>query len=307
MANDGAASLQFLGAAGGVTGSKYLFSRGDDQVLIDCGLFQGLKELRQRNWAPVPIDLERLRAIILTHAHIDHSGYLPRLVSKGYKGPVFATPGTCDLLGVMLPDAAHLQEEEARYANRKGYSRHTPALPLYRIEDAEQSLTLLRPIRIGDSVEAADGVVLEFGRVGHILGAGSAHLSFEANGRMRTLVDSGDLGRYGRPILKDPDPVSTADWLLIESTYGNRTHAQNSEEELRQLIKATVARRGCLLIPAFAVGRRGDPGCPGSCGQPDGPGGDRDLLPAYRRARSRNAAVAQRRTVPDQLAQDDDP
>ena len=255
MANGAAASLQFLGAAGGVTGSKYLFSCGDDQVLIDCGLFQGLKELRQRNWAPVPIDLERLRAVILTHAHIDHSGYLPRLVSKGYKGPVFATPATCDLLGVMLPDAAHLQEEEARYANRKGYSRHTPALPLYRVEDAELSLTLLRSTRIGESVEVAEGVFLEFGRVGHILGAGSARLSFKSNGHVRTLVDSGDLGRYDRPILKDPEPAGGADWLLIESTYGNRSHAKDSESELCELIKATVERRGCLIIPAFAVGR----------------------------------------------------
>ena len=255
MANGAAASLQFLGAAGGVTGSKYLFSRGDDQVLIDCGLFQGLKELRQRNWAPVPIDLERLRAVILTHAHIDHSGYLPRLVSKGYRGPVFATPATCDLLGVMLPDAAHLQEEEARYANRKGYSRHTPALPLYRVEDAELSLTLLRSTRIGESVEVAEGVFLEFGRVGHILGAGSARLSFKSNGHVRTLVDSGDLGRYDRPILKDPEPAGGADWLLIESTYGNRSHSKDSESELRELIKATVERRGCLIIPAFAVGR----------------------------------------------------
>lgn len=255
MSNGAAASLQFLGAAGGVTGSKYLFSRGDDQVLIDCGLFQGLKELRQRNWAPVPIDLERLRAVILTHAHIDHSGYLPRLVSKGYRGPVFATPATCDLLGVMLPDAAHLQEEEARYANRKGYSRHTPALPLYRVEDAELSLTLLRSTRIGESVEVAEGVFLEFSRVGHILGAGSARLSFKSNGHVRTLVDSGDLGRYDRPILKDPEPAGGADWLLIESTYGNRSHAKDSESELRELIKATVERRGCLIIPAFAVGR----------------------------------------------------
>jgi metallo-beta-lactamase family protein len=255
MSNGAAASLQFLGAAGGVTGSKYLFSRGDDQVLIDCGLFQGLKELRQRNWAPVPIDLERLRAVILTHAHIDHSGYLPRLVSKGYRGPVFATPATCDLLGVMLPDAAHLQEEEARYANRKGYSRHTPALPLYRVEDAELSLTLLRSTRIGESIEVAEGVFLAFGRVGHILGAGSARLSFKSNGHVRTLVDSGDLGRYDRPILKDPEPAGGADWLLIESTYGNRSHSKDSESELRELIKATVERRGCLIIPAFAVGR----------------------------------------------------
>ncbi len=131
MANSAAPTLQFLGAAGGVTGSKFLFSNNSDQVLIDCGLFQGLKELRLRNWAPLPIDLAQLRSVVLTHAHIDHSGYLPRIVAKGFRGPVYATPGTCDLLGVMLPDAAHLQEEEARYANRKGYSKHSPALPLY--------------------------------------------------------------------------------------------------------------------------------------------------------------------------------
>ena len=258
MANGTTVSLQFLGAAGGVTGSKFLFSCGDDQLLIDCGLFQGLKELRQRNWAQVPIDLRRLRAVILTHAHIDHSGYLPRIVSKGYHGPVFATPGTCDLLGVMLPDAAHLQEEEARYANRKGYSKHSPALPLYTIEDDEQALKLLRPIGVGESVEVMKGVFLEFGRVGHILGAGSARLSFAVNGQKRTLLDSGDLGRYDRPILKDPEPAGAADWLLIESTYGNRTHAKDSETELRNLIKATAAERGCLVIPAFAIGRTQD-------------------------------------------------
>ena len=258
MANGAAVSLQFLGAAGGVTGSKFLFSYGDDQLLIDCGLFQGLKDLRQRNWAQVPIDLQRLRAVILTHAHIDHSGYLPRIVSKGYRGPVFATPATCDLLRVMLPDAAHLQEEEARYANQKGYSKHAPALPLYTVEDAEQSLKLLCPTMVGESVEVIKGVPLEFGRVGHILGAGSARLSFEVNGQRRTLVDSGDLGRYDRPILKDPEPAGTADWLLIESTYGNRLHAKDSEIELRDLIKETAQRRGCLVIPAFAIGRTQD-------------------------------------------------
>jgi metallo-beta-lactamase family protein len=248
-------TLQFLGAAGGVTGSKFLFSHGGEQVLIDCGLFQGLKELRLKNWAPVPIDLARLRAVILTHAHIDHSGYLPRIVSKGYKGPVFATPATCDLLGVMLPDAAHLQEEEARYANRKGYSKHAPALPLYTVEDANRSLRLLRPTRVGEAVEVAKGVFADFRRVGHILGAGCARLSFEVNGRKRTFLDSGDLGRYDRPILKDPEPVKGADWLLIESTYGNRIHPKESEAELRKVIRETAEQRGCLLIPAFAIGR----------------------------------------------------
>ena len=258
MTNSVAASLQFLGAAGGVTGSKYLFSYGDEQLLIDCGLFQGLKELRQRNWAPVPIDPTRLNAVILTHAHIDHSGYLPRIVSKGFNGPVYATPATCDLLRVMLPDAAHLQEEEARYANQKGYSKHSPALALYTVEDAARSLQLLRPIRVRESIEVIKGVFLDFGRVGHILGAGSARLSFQVNGQKRTLLDSGDLGRYDRPILKDPEPAGSADWLLIESTYGNRLHAKDSELELRNLIKETSEQRGCLVIPAFAIGRTQD-------------------------------------------------
>jgi metallo-beta-lactamase family protein len=248
-------SLQFLGAAGGVTGSKYLFSCGADQLLIDCGLFQGLKELRLRNWAPVPVDLQRLRAVVLTHAHIDHSGYLPRLVAKGFKGPVYATPGTCDLLELMLPDAAHLQEEEARYATRKGYSRHSPALPLYTVQDAEQSLRLLRPVLQRESIEVLNGVFLNFGRVGHILGAGSVRLMFTLNGRQRTLMDSGDLGRYDRPILKDPEPAGSADWLLLESTYGNRLHDRDSASEFRELIKETVSEGRCLLIPAFAIGR----------------------------------------------------
>ena len=255
MAKADTPTLQFLGAAGGVTGSKFLVTFGDEQVLIDCGLFQGLKELRLKNWAPVSIDLGRLRAVILTHAHIDHSGYLPRIVSKGYKGPVFATPATCDLLHVMLPDAAQLQEEEARYANRKGYSKHAPALPLYTVEDANRSLKLLRPTRVGEAVEVMKGVFADFRRVGHILGAGSARLSFQVKGQKRILVDSGDLGRYDRPILKDPEPAGHADWLLIESTYGNRIHPKESEAELRNVIRETAAQRGCLLIPAFAIGR----------------------------------------------------
>ena len=248
-------TLQFLGAAGGVTGSKFLFALDSEQILIDCGLFQGLKDLRLRNWAPVPIDLNRLGAVILTHAHIDHSGYLPRIAAKGFRGAVFATPATCELLRVMLPDAAHLQEEEAQYANRKGYSKHRPALPLYTSADAERSLRLLRPTGFGERVEVTSGVFLEFGRVGHILGAASANISFEIDGQTKSLLDSGDLGRYARPILKDPEPAATADWLLIESTYGDRLHAQESTAELRQIIKETAARQRCLLIPAFAIGR----------------------------------------------------
>ena len=248
-------SLQFLGAAGGVTGSKYLFTGPSGQVLIDCGLFQGLKELRMKNWAPLPIQLSELRAVVLTHGHIDHSGYLPRLVAKGYRGPVFATPGTCDLLRLMLPDAAYLQEEEARYANRKGFSKHVPALPLYTAADAERALQLLRPVRHDESIEVAGGVFADFGRVGHILGAASVRLSFRAEGGKRALLDSGDLGRYHRPILKDPEAGRAADWLLLESTYGNRLHSPNSERELAYIIKEVSANQGCLLIPAFAIGR----------------------------------------------------
>src|SRR3972149_1934812 len=255
MAGGGGPALQFLGAAGGVTGLKFLFSYSGEQVLIDCGLFQGLKELRLKNWAPVPIDLARLRAVILTHAHIDHSGFLPRIVSKGYKGPVFATPATCDLLGVMLPDAAHLQEEEARYANRKGYSKHAPALPLYTVEDAERALRLLRPTKAGEEFSLGGGMWLKFFRVGHILGAASARISFDQGKQKKVLVDPGDLGRYGRPILKDPEPVKNADWLMVESTYGDRRHPDNPEGELAEGINAVADEGGVLIVPSFAVGR----------------------------------------------------
>lgn len=222
---------------------------------MDCGLFQGLKELRLRNWADPPIDVENLGAIVLTHAHIDHSGYLPRLVARGYQGPVFATPATCALLGVLLPDAAHLQEEEARFANQQGYSKHKPALPLYTVDDANRALRLLRPAKFGAELELGGGLVLCFHRVGHILGAAAVRISWETGNRRRRLLDSGDLGRYGRPILKDPEPIGGADWLLVESTYGDRLHPRNPEEELAEVVRAVVEEKGCLIIPSFAVGR----------------------------------------------------
>jgi metallo-beta-lactamase family protein len=248
-------SLQFLGAAGGVTGSKFLVTFGTEQILLDCGLFQGLKEMRLRNWAPPPFKSEKLLGVVLTHAHIDHSGYLPRLVARGFKGPVYATPATCDLLKIMLLDAAHLQEEEARFANTQGYSKHKPALPLYTTEDAGRALQLLRPTKVGEEVEVGAGMSLWFSRVGHILGAAAARVSFDSSNRRTSLVDSGDLGRYGRPILKDPEPVQDADWLMVESTYGDRTHQPNPESALAQIINQVADEAGCLLIPAFAVGR----------------------------------------------------
>jgi len=180
------------------------------------------------------------------------------LARRGFKGRIICTKATLELCQLLLRDSAYLQEEEARYARQKGYSRHAPALPLYTVEDADQSLKLLHSVRIGETIDVIEGVSLDFGRVGHILGAGSARLSFAVNGQQKTLMDSGDLGRYGRPILKDPEPAGNADWLLIESTYGNRSHAKDSETELRDLIKDTVAQRGCLIIPAFAIGRTQD-------------------------------------------------
>ena len=247
--------IKFLGGAGTVTGSKFLVSYRGTQILLDCGLFQGLKELRLRNWAPFSVNVKELHAVILTHAHIDHSGYLPKLVKLGFRGEVFATSATCDLLRILLPDAAHLQEEEAGYANRRGYSKHKPALPLYTVEDAQRALGLLRPITYGHEVELSKGLSFRFYRTGHILGAAAIRVGFETSEGKKYLVDSGDLGRYGRPILKDPDPIAYADWLLLESTYGNRTHSQNPEAELARIIETVAVEKGCLIIPSFAVGR----------------------------------------------------
>jgi len=223
-------TLRFLGAAGTVTGSKFLLSYGRDQVLLDCGLFQGFKELRLRNRASPPFDIKSLGAVVLTHAHIDHSGYLPKLVEQGFRGDVYATPATCDLLRVLLPDSAHLQEEEAKYANRHGYSKHKPAKPLYTTESAYRSLDLLHPVSYSKETELGERLSFRFFRTGHILGAAAVSVGCEMGGKKRYLVDSGDLGRYGRPILRDPDPVEQADWLLVESTYGNRVHPENPED-----------------------------------------------------------------------------
>jgi metallo-beta-lactamase family protein len=247
--------VRFLGGAGTVTGSKFLVCYKGTQVLLDCGLFQGLKELRLRNWASFPVKVKELRAVILTHAHIDHSGYLPKLFQLGFRGNVYATSATCDLLRILLPDSAHLQEEEAGYANRRGYSKHKPALPLYTVDDAQQALGLLRPVNYAQEVEIAKRLSFRFYRTGHILGAAAIRVAFDAARGKRFLVDSGDLGRYGRPILKDPDAIENADWLLIESTYANRTHSDNAEDELARAIKDVAIQKGCLIIPSFAVGR----------------------------------------------------
>jgi metallo-beta-lactamase family protein len=246
-------TLTFLGGAGGtVTGSKHLLENGAGRVLLDCGLFQGLKELRRRNWAAPPVDPRTLGAVILSHAHIDHSGYLPRLCRDGFAGPIYCTPGTSDLLNVMLPDAAHLQEEEAAFANRHHTSKHDPALPLYTTADAERALAQVERVDFGQPFTATRGVQARFTPSGHILGAGL--VTCEIGGRR--LVFSGDLGRYDVPIMVDPQPVAEADVLLVESTYGNRVHPPDDPvDRLIAAVRRAVEQKGWLLIPAFAVGR----------------------------------------------------
>jgi metallo-beta-lactamase family protein len=246
-----APTLTFLGAAGTVTGSKFLIRANGRQLLLDCGLFQGLKTLRLRNWAPPRFAPAELDAVVLSHAHIDHSGYLPVLARRGFRGPILCTAGTQDLLRVLLLDAAKLQEEEAGAANRYGYSRHQPALPLFTAEDAERALALTTARSYGEPSAVSAGVSALFRRAGHILGAATVELRVGDT----TLVFSGDLGRWGRPILRDPELVRSADVLLVESTYGDRTHAPDPEGALARIVHEAVGRGGALVIPAFAVGR----------------------------------------------------
>jgi len=250
----GRATLRFLGAAGTVTGSKHLVRAGDQQVLLDCGLFQGLKELRLRNWRELPVDARALSAVVVSHAHIDHSGALPLLVRQGFKGPVYCTPGTADLLSIMLLDAAKLQEEEAEFANRRGYSKHRPALPLYTVENAVRVLKLLAPRRRETEFNVARGIRARFRHAGHILGAATVQLDLATPAPCR-IVYSGDLGRWQRPILCDPDLVEDADVVLVESTYGDRVHPPDPVGGLARIVNATAERGGVLIVPAFAVGR----------------------------------------------------
>ena len=246
------ATLTFLGAAGTVTGSKHLLEVGDRRILVDAGLFQGLKELRDRNWAAFPLDPKRIDAVVLTHAHLDHCGYLPRLVAGGFRGRVFCTAGTRELCTLILPDSAHIQEEDARLANRKGYSKHRPALPLYTELDAARALTQLQPVGYERPVPVVSGADVEFLNAGHLLGSAYARIRVGD----KTILFGGDLGRYGRPVLPDPAPVAEADVLLLESTYGDRLHEpDDGGERLALMINETVKRGGRVIIPSFAVGR----------------------------------------------------
>jgi metallo-beta-lactamase family protein len=246
------AGLTFLGAAGTVTGAKFLLEAAGARVLLECGMFQGPRVLRERNWAAPPVNPGHLDAVVLSHAHIDHSGYLPRLARDGFTGPIFCSPGTADLLRIMLPDAARLQEEEAEYRNRAGATRYRPALPLFTEADAERALSLLRPFQFEQAFAPAPGVVARLHSSGHILGASIVDVETEG----RRVVYSGDLGRYGVPIMRDPAPVTAADTLLVESTYGNRDHpADDGTQVLVSAVRRAVEQRGILLVPAFAIGR----------------------------------------------------
>jgi metallo-beta-lactamase family protein len=246
-------TVQFLGAAGTVTGSKHLVTVAGRRVLLDCGIFQGVKQLRLRNWDAFPYPASDIHAIVLSHAHIDHTGYLPVLVRQGYRGPIFCTSATAELVRVLLRDAAHLQEEEAEWANRHGTSKHKPALPLFGTEDVERTLELLEEKDFKEEFAPIEGTRVSYRTAGHILGSASVALDI-AQPRLR-LIFSGDVGRWNRPILPDPALWDEADIVLLESTYGNRIHPADAPNELARIVNDTVSRGGALLVPAFAVGR----------------------------------------------------
>ena len=246
-------TLTFLGAARTVTGSKYLLEHEGVRVLVDCGLFQGLKPLRERNWEPFPVPPESITAVVLTHAHLDHVGYLPRLVASGFAGRAFCTPGTQDLCRLVLPDSGRIQEEDARQANRHRYTRHMPAEPLYDEIAAQRALTHLQPVGYDREIEVAPGISVEFHPAGHLLG--SSFILMRLRGS-RTILFGGDLGRYDRPVLRDPSNALAADVVLVESTYGDRDHTPDDRgETLAGIIRDTAARGGKVIIPSFAIGR----------------------------------------------------
>ena len=244
--------LTFLGGVETVTGSKYLLETGERRILVDCGLFQGFKQLRLRNWAPLPVDPKTIDTVVLTHAHLDHTGYLPLLIKQGFAGPVICTAATHDLCAILLPDSGHLLEKDAEFANRHGFSKHRPALPLYTQKDAKVALRSFKPVDFNKNCQVEPDVQLRFLPAGHILGA--AIVELVAGGTK--IVFSGDIGRPGSPTMLDPTPVAEADYLLVESTYGNRKHdPRDPEDALADVIIRTVGRGGTVLIPAFAVGR----------------------------------------------------
>ena len=251
------AKLTFLGAAGCVTGSKYLVEAAGKKLLVDCGLFQGTNELKDRNWKPLPVDPGAMDYAVLTHAHLDHTGWLPVLVRDGYRGPIFANPATIELTEILLKDSAHLQEEETEHAKKKKYSRHAEPRSLYTPDDVEPVLKQLKIMpRLGGFDISPEFHVASFD-AGHILGSSSLELTIREGGKRIVVVFSGDIGRYGQPILKEPTtPSSNADVLICESTYGDREHQDGDPEELlAQIVNRVVKRGGSIVIPAFAIGR----------------------------------------------------
>lgn len=263
------AYIQFLGAAGTVTGSKHLINTGDPsgkngfQVLIDCGLFQGPKEWRERNWQDAPVPAKEIDAVVLTHAHLDHCGWIPRLVKEGFRGPIYASSPTIDLCGIILPDSGHLQEEDAAFYNKVKKSKHTPALPLYGFEEAQDALQYFKPVKVGESVQLSSELSFRFVPAAHILGSCMAQISLRTNGVTRFLLFTGDIGRVrdhkvapGKVVHSGPAEGETADFLVMESTYGNRVHPKEDPlPELATLITNTAKRGGSVVVPAFAIER----------------------------------------------------
>jgi metallo-beta-lactamase family protein len=264
------AYIQFLGAAGTVTGSKHLINTSAEldgkagfQALIDCGMFQGAKEWRERNWQDTPIPARGIDAVILTHAHLDHCGWIPRLVREGFRGPIYATPSTIDLCGIILPDSGHLQEEDANFYNRHKKSKHNPALPLYTLAEAQECLQYFRPVQFADARQLSPELTFRFVRAAHILGSSMVELTLNTNCQAKRLLFTGDIGRVrndssapGKVVHSGPTEGETADILVMESTYGNRQHpTDDPRPKLAEIIRQTVQRGGSVIVPAFAVER----------------------------------------------------
>ena len=248
--------LTFLGATGTVTGSKYLLEAAGERLMIDCGLFQGHKDLRLRNWNPLPVEPGSIHWVALTHAHLDHIGYIPRLVKEGFQGQVLASAATVDLAQLVLPDSGHLQEEDARYANKKGFSKHTPALPLYTHDEAVKALGLFHAIDETKPMELSPRFTLKFFRAGHILGARMVEVTVTEAGKTVRILFSGDLGRFPQLIIREPSIPDAAEYLVCESTYGDRLHPTDDyRTRLARIIESTAARGGSVIIPSFAIGR----------------------------------------------------
>ena len=260
--------IQFLGAAGVVTGSKHLIHIENEgakpfQVLVDCGLFQGQKEWRERNWQDLPVPANAIDAVILTHAHLDHSGWIPRLVKQGFHGPIYATPPTIDLCSILLPDSGHLQEEDAAFYNKTSASKHHPALPLYTLEDAQQCMTLFRPVNFGEAKQLPSGLSFRFVRAAHILGSAMAEITVSSGGKGEKMLFTGDIGRVrnseiapGKVIHSGPTEGEDCDLMVMESTYGNRQHPHDDPRpQMAALIRTAIQRGGCVVVPSFAVER----------------------------------------------------